>query len=213
MRSVFGKSQLADEVFQDIVDGIRSNVSVGYEITKMEKAKGKQDEENPKYRVNWKPLEASIVSVPADATVGVGRSRGRLSTDDESNKQTIKVITRENTMEKANETPKVETSKVNVEEQIAKARKDETARIKEITSLGAKHNCSDLASKAINEKVSVAKRKASLLSEVPCGDKFLHCKLLKDATAAEGRLPDLEERLYEITSSKSQKQDTQLIKR
>ena len=36
----FGKSQLADEVFQDIVDGIRSNVSVGYEITKMVKKKG-----------------------------------------------------------------------------------------------------------------------------------------------------------------------------
>ena len=61
---------------------------------------------------------------------------------------------------------------------------------------------------ALNEKVSVAKRKASLLSEVPCGDKFLHCKLLKDATAAEGRLPALEGRLYEITSSKNQKQDS-----
>ena len=32
------------------------------------------------------------------------------------------------------ENPKVETSQVNVEEQIAKARKDETARIKEISS-------------------------------------------------------------------------------
>ncbi len=162
----FGKSQLADEVFQDIVDGIRSNVSVGYEITKMEKAKGKQDEDNPKYRVNWKPLEASIVSVPADATVGVGRSRGRLSTDDESNKQTIKVITRENTMEKANENPKVETPQVNVEEQIAKARKDETARIKEITSLGSRHNCSDLASKAVNDDVSIAQFRGIVLNKL-----------------------------------------------
>ena len=162
----FGKSQLADEVFQDIVDGIRSNVSVGYEITKMEKAKGKQDEENPKYRVNWKPLEASIVSVPADATVGVGRSRGRTLTDDESIKQTIKVITRENTMEKANETPKVETSKVNVEEQIAKARKDETARVKEIQSLGSRHNCSDLADKAVNDNVSLAQFRGIVLNKL-----------------------------------------------
>merc|ERR1711981_1326637 len=80
----FGKSKLADEVFQDIVDGIRSNVSVGYEITKMVKAKGKYDEDNPKYRVNWKPLEASIVSVPADTTVGVGRSVEFSSTDNNS---------------------------------------------------------------------------------------------------------------------------------
>ncbi len=162
----FGKSQLADEVFQDIVDGIRSNVSVGYEITKMEKAKGKQDTENPKYRVNWKPLEASIVSVPADATVGVGRSRSRVSTDDESLKQTIKVITRENTMEKAKENPKVETSQVNVEEQIAKARKEETARVKEIQSLGSAHNCKDLADKAVNDNVSLAQFRGIVLNKL-----------------------------------------------
>ena len=162
----FGKSQLADEVFQDIVDGIRSNVSVGYEITKMVKKKGKEDEENPKYRVHWKPLEASIVSVPADTTVGVGRSVGFHSTDNNSSKERIEVITRENTMEKAKETPKVETPQVNVEEQITKARKDETARIKEITQLGAKHNCSDLASKAVNDNVSVANFRGIVLDKL-----------------------------------------------
>ena len=56
-----------------------------------------------------------------------------------------------------------------------------------------------------SEKLKVATNKASLLSEVPCGDKFLHCKLLKDATAAQGRLPLLEENLYNITSRKEQK--------
>ena len=162
----FGKSQLADEVFQDIVDGIRSNVSVGYEITKMEKAKGKQDDGTPKYRVNWTPLEASIVSVPADATVGVGRSRGNLSIDNESNKQTIKVITRENTMEKEKVNPKVETPQVNVEEQIAKARKDETARVKEIQSLGSRHNCSDLADKSVNDGTSLAQFRGIVLNKL-----------------------------------------------
>ena len=163
----FGKSQLADEVFQDIVDGIRSNVSVGYEITKMVKAKGKQDEDNPKYRVNWKPLEASIVSVPADTTVGVGRSVDFLSTDNNSLKERIEVISHEEKhMEKANETPKVETPKVNVEEIQAKARKDETARIKEITQLGSKHNCSDLASKAINDNVSVSNFRGVVLDKL-----------------------------------------------
>lgn len=53
-----------------------------------------------------------------------------------------------------------------------------------------------------SERLRVAKNKASLLSEVPCGDKFLHCKLLKDATDAQGRLPSLEENLYNITSRK-----------
>ena len=163
----FGKSKLADEVFRDVIDGIRSNVSVGYEIMKMDKVKGDdEDEDKPKYRVNWKPLEASIVSVPADSTVGVGRSRYDNLTDQDSRKETIEVITRENTMEKAKETPKVETSQVNVEEQVAKAKKNETARIKEITSLGSRHNCSDLASKAVNDDVSISQFRGIVLNKL-----------------------------------------------
>jgi DNA repair exonuclease SbcCD ATPase subunit/predicted phosphodiesterase len=56
-----------------------------------------------------------------------------------------------------------------------------------------------------SERLKVANKKASLLKEVPCGDKFLHCKLLEDATKAQGRLPTLENNLYNITSRKEQK--------
>ena len=163
----FGRSKLADEVFRDVIDGIRSNVSVGYEIMKMDRVKDDdEDEEKPTYRVNWKPLEASIVSIPADTTVGVGRSRYDNTTDQDSHKETIEVITREKTMEKEKENPKVETSQVNVEEQIAKAKKNETARIKEITSLGSRHNCSDLASKAVNDDVSIAQFRGIVLNKL-----------------------------------------------
>jgi len=163
----FGRSKLADEVFRDVIDGIRSNVSVGYEIMKMDKIMDDdEDEDKPTYRVNWKPLEASIVSIPADTTVGVGRSRYDKSTDQDSHKETIEIITRENTMEKEKENPKVETSQVNVEEQIAKARKDETARIKEISSLGGKHNCKDLADKAINDGTNLAQFRGVVLNKL-----------------------------------------------
>jgi len=163
----FGKSKLADEVFRDVIDGIRSNVSVGYEIMKMDKIEDDdEDEDKPTYRVNWKPLEASIVSVPADTTVGVGRSRYDNSTDQDSRKETIEIITRENTMEKAKENPKVETPQVNVEEQIAKARKDETARVKEIQSLGSTHNCKDLADEAVNEATSLAQFRGVVLNKL-----------------------------------------------
>merc|ERR1711904_538623 len=33
----FGKSALAEEVFRDVVDGIRMNISVGYRVDKMER--------------------------------------------------------------------------------------------------------------------------------------------------------------------------------
>lgn len=69
----FGKSERAEEVFQDVVDGIRRNVSVGYMIHKAQLVETKDGVET--YRVtDWEPFEVSLVSVPADASVGVGRS-------------------------------------------------------------------------------------------------------------------------------------------
>lgn len=69
----FGKSVRAEEVFQDVVDGIRRNVSVGYLIHKAQLVETVEGMET--YRVtDWEPFEVSLVSVPADASVGVGRS-------------------------------------------------------------------------------------------------------------------------------------------
>jgi len=69
----FGKSARAEEVWQDVRDGIRRSVSVGYMIHKAILVETKDGLET--YRVtDWEPYEISLVSVPADATVGVGRS-------------------------------------------------------------------------------------------------------------------------------------------
>ncbi len=69
----FGKSARAEEVYQDVLDGIRGNVSVGYQIHRMQLVEEKDGEEI--YRAtDWEPFEVSLVSVPADVTVGVGRS-------------------------------------------------------------------------------------------------------------------------------------------
>lgn len=69
----FGRSADAEEVFQDIVDGIRQHVSVGYRIHKVEVSE--PDSAQPTYRATlWEPYEISIVSIPADTSVGVGRS-------------------------------------------------------------------------------------------------------------------------------------------
>jgi len=72
----FGKSEFAAEVFQDIQDGIRTKVSVGYQIHDLILESKKGDIST--YRVtDWEPFEISIVSVPADDTVGIGRSAQR----------------------------------------------------------------------------------------------------------------------------------------
>lgn len=69
----FGRSARAEEIFRDVVDGIRQNVSVGYAIDDLVLEAKSGDDET--YRVTrWTPYEVSLVSVPADFTVGVGRA-------------------------------------------------------------------------------------------------------------------------------------------
>jgi HK97 family phage major capsid protein len=69
----FSRSARGREVEQDVEDGIRRNISVGYLPRKM-----RLDEDNngkKKYRVTrWQPGEISVVSIPADITVGIGRA-------------------------------------------------------------------------------------------------------------------------------------------
>lgn len=84
----FGKSARAEEVWQDVLDGIRRNTSVGYVIHDM--VLEKQEEGLNTYRVtDWEPYEGSLVAVPADPTVGVGREDG-LGEDAPEQTQTLK---------------------------------------------------------------------------------------------------------------------------
>ncbi len=86
----FGRSPTAEAAFQDVVDGIRTHVSVGYLIHKM---KLEQEAKNGPsiYRVtDWEPLEVSLVAIPADPTVGVGRAFERsITTEVEGEQPTV----------------------------------------------------------------------------------------------------------------------------
>lgn len=68
-----GKDERGQWAFDQIQDGILTKVSVGYEInaTKTDTREGQTDLVTV---TKWMPLEISMVTVPADATVGVGRS-------------------------------------------------------------------------------------------------------------------------------------------
>jgi len=65
----FSRSALGEEVLQDIMDGIRKNVSIGYRIEDL------AETERDTYKATrWSPMEVTVTSVPADNTVGFGRS-------------------------------------------------------------------------------------------------------------------------------------------
>lgn len=69
----FSKSPAGDQLFQDIIDGIITKVSVGYRVRGMQLLEMREDIDV--FLVDaWEPFEISMVSVPADDTVGVGRS-------------------------------------------------------------------------------------------------------------------------------------------
>ncbi len=69
----FSRNQRADEIFQDVVDGIRRHISVGYRIHKAVLEETGDDGPDTYRITDWEPYELSFVSVPADDTVGVGR--------------------------------------------------------------------------------------------------------------------------------------------
>lgn len=72
---IFSRSQRGQEIRQDMLDGIRKKISVGY-MPDMNNVERKQEkgETMPTERVlRWTPLEVSVVPIPADPTVGVGR--------------------------------------------------------------------------------------------------------------------------------------------
>ena len=149
----FGRSELAEEIFNDVKDGIRQNISVGYKINNMERVKS-TDSEKPMFRVQHTPLEVSVVSVPADQSkqVGVGRSKNKLSNIE------VKTMTDE------------VKSEINLDEvrekSVAEAREQFQRNSKEIIDLAAKHNRRDLADKAIQEGISVEEFRGVLLDNI-----------------------------------------------
>ncbi len=75
----FSRSADAQDVKRDLADGIRPFISVGYRVHEMQ-LEASDDEKGDTYRVlRWSPMEVSSVSMPADMTVGVGRSESVVS--------------------------------------------------------------------------------------------------------------------------------------
>jgi len=150
----FSKNAMAEEVYRDVVDGIRGNVSIGYQIQGMTKDEnGYKDK--PLYRVSsFKPLEVSMVSIPADSTVGVGRN---YQPDLSGNESTA---IQENKMEE-----QVQKPEVNVRHEVNEKLNEYRNQSSQILELGKRHNEYDLAFRALQEEKSLAEFQAMLLEK------------------------------------------------
>jgi HK97 family phage major capsid protein len=70
----FGKGARAQDIKARVDSGELSSISVGYRIEEMQLVKSQKDGPSTYRATKWKPHEASLVAIPADPTVGVGRS-------------------------------------------------------------------------------------------------------------------------------------------
>jgi HK97 family phage major capsid protein len=72
----FSRSPAAQSVKQDVQDGIRKFISVGYGVNEYSLDKSSKEEGDTYRATKWAPMEASSVGVPADPTVGHDRKAG-----------------------------------------------------------------------------------------------------------------------------------------
>ena len=70
----FSRSARATEIWQDVRDGFLSDISIGYGIEKWREEKSDDGKPTRYVITRWQPHEASVVAVPADYTVGIGRA-------------------------------------------------------------------------------------------------------------------------------------------
>ncbi len=158
----FGKSARAMEAFQDVVDRIRKHVSVGYRIHKIV-LEEENDKEGEIYRAtDWEPYEISFVSVPADATVGVGRST--------ETKFKTEVIMPKNQQpapgseENRQSAPAAPAPSIDVSAEVEKRARAELDRIDTIRKMGDKYECADLARQHIDDKKSADEMTRAVLA-------------------------------------------------
>ena len=195
----FSRSALGQEVLADIQDHVRGLVSVGYTVSNFTREIAEEGLDTFR-ATSWLPMEISVVSIPADVSVGVGRAYLEpLTTQqpEEIMEESNQEVREEKVVEKAAE-PKPE---VRIE-----VRPDK--RAEDIANLGDRFGAKDEAIRFISEgkslddfKTLLMERNASQPLESVQGDNEIGLSKneqrqysLVDAIrkAADGKLDGLE---------------------
>ncbi len=172
----FGNSARANEIFQDVKDGIRRLVSVGYRIDKMVTEKVEKGVETLR-AMSWTPMEISLVSVPADPGVGIGRKT----------EEQFETIVEEPTIERRNMTdpnakppaspaapsaPQALMPSTVYEVERNEGRDEERKRIQEISAIGDRlrgkvPKIEELVGKAVRDGLSLEQFRAQAMEMLP----------------------------------------------
>lgn len=145
----FSKGEAGQAALDDVRDGIRRNVSVGYRVYEM--ALENEKEGRKTFRIlDWEPIEVSLVSIPADSSVGIGRA---------ANLEEVEVKERTTLM------PEIITAPPSPPDADS-ILKGERQRVATIRKMGDAYRQPQLAAEAIESNITVDQFRERLLDKI-----------------------------------------------
>lgn len=163
----FANTPRGKEVMGMVQDGILRNVSFGYRIGSMEETGTRDQKEYT--ATEWSPYEISVVTVPADNSVGFGRSA-------DGDEREVEVLTRAFEPAAAAATTEKEVimtqataaaeNAVDIKVIESQAANAERARIATINALGDKFSKGDLARQLVESGKSIDEARAAFLEQM-----------------------------------------------
>ena len=181
----FDTDEQSETIFQKVQSGTLQGVSVGYAIYRYEVLEDEDTKSTngrfngPAYVVtDWEPLEISIVAVPADLTVGVGRSAEEIHTSIDTQEDNTRMDPKEIlNNEEVKSTEPVETGLTQAD--IQKAMEQERKRTSEITALFRDFDVEG-ADEAIVMGVSVDEARAMVMDQLRARNKGVSVTMGED---------------------------------
>lgn len=195
----FGNGAKAAEKFQDVQDGILRHISVGYSIVNFEEEVS--DDNRTFTATRWQPYEISFVTVPADPTVGVGRSVEPFienpvnPTPEKGNRNMDKNQTPTTVETPAAAIPAAAATDTN--NTAERGMQNERARVSELLAIGrsyAAHGGIEAAEKVIKEGGSEAQLRAAIMANM---------QTKPTVTAGEIGMTDKEQREFSLLRAMS----------
>ena len=167
----FSRSDFAKQYLDDVKDGILRGISFGYSIDDAEQR------EDGIVATRWSVHELSLVSIPADPTIGIGRSllSQESSMPETSQPKATTIVNEDPVAEQENRsavltapipTPVMEEQTPNLEVIRSEAKKAEKDRVASISALGAQHSMGDLARQLIDGDNSLDEARAAFLEKI-----------------------------------------------
>lgn len=199
-RIKFSRDPAVEPIWQDVVDGVRRNISCGYLIHDMVLERTVDGVDH--YRVTaWEVYEVSLVSVPADPTVGVGRSIAMTNTI------TIRGIQMPPEQAQTDGQRTIDAPVANPNDPVS----IERVRIADIIALGDRFGQRDLANQAITsgqtieqfrgvllERQAPQQKPAATAAEPKQGDRDLPGFLTHDVSARGLGVSEKEQKRYSL---------------